>query len=236
MHYPNMVSGIFVKRPNRFIAHIDIEGTIEICHVKNTGRCAELLIPGTRVYVQKSDNPNRKTKYSLIAVEKGQRLIHMDSQAPNHIFAEWIKESQHIPDIVKIIPEFTYHDSRLDFYIATKTKEYLVEVKGVTLEKDNVAMFPDAPTLRGVRHIETLLHAKEAGYSPLLVFIIQMEQISYFMPNDQMHPAFGDAMRRAAAQDVQIIALDCTVTPDSITAAHFVPILLDAASSKIEER
>lgn len=228
MVYENILPGIFRKRPNRFIAEIEIEGELEICHVKNTGRCRELLIDGAQVFVQKSGNPLRKTRFDLIAVQKGEKLINMDSQVPNRVFAQWLESSGFIPDISLIRPETVFGNSRFDFYIeAEKQKRKIfIEVKGVTLEQDGVVLFPDAPTLRGVKHLEELTHCLEADFEAMMVFIIQMRNVKYFCPNDETHPAFGAALREAKKQGVQVLALDCNVSPDSITAADFVEIRL----------
>ncbi len=225
MTYPNICPALFLSRPNRFIAHCEIEGRPEICHVKNTGRCKELLIPGASVYVQKADNPHRSTAYDLIAVQKGSRLINMDSQIPNKVFAEWAIAGG-IPGLALVKAESTYGSSRFDFYLETQTRKMYVEVKGVTLESEGIALFPDAPTERGVKHLEELCHCVQAGYDAMIVFIIQMERIRSFSPNDQTHPAFGAALRKAQNAGVRILALDCAVTPESIMAQHPIEIRL----------
>lgn len=213
MNYENIIKGIFKARPNRFIAHIEIEGKIEVCHVKNTGRCRELLVPEAIVYVEKNDNPNRKTRFSLIAVEKGKRLINMDSQAPNKVVLEWL---QSLPEVTLIKAEAKYKNSRLDFYVETKDKKVFIEVKGVTLEEDTVARFPDAPTERGIKHMRDLAYSLEEGYEAYIIFVIQMEEIDYFEPNDITHKAFGDTLREVRAAGVNILAMDCKVGIDSL--------------------
>ena len=212
----NIVEGKFLERPNRFIAYVEIDGVIEKCHVKNTGRCKELLIKGVKVYLEVGDNPNRKTKYSLIAVMKGNTLINMDSQAPNKVVKEWLEENSNSLKIKYIKPEKTYKDSRIDFYYETDTSKVYMEVKGVTLIDGVVARFPDAPTLRGIKHIEHLIKLKEEGYDTYIMFVIQCKGVKSFEPNDITHKEFGDALRKAYAAGVKILAYDCIVTKDSI--------------------
>lgn len=230
MHYSNCTAGTFLSRPNRFVAQVALDGRTETCHVKNTGRCRELLIPGCRVYLTRSDNPARKTKYDLIAVEKetvhGPLLINMDAQAPNHVFEAWARAGRFRPGLTLLRPETVYGASRFDFYWETGTDRGFVEVKGVTLEEDGVARFPDAPTLRGVKHLEELIAARQAGYQAALCFIVQFSGAKYVTPNDTTHPQFGQALRRAAAAGVEVFALGCAVTPDTLTAEEFVPVRL----------
>ena len=230
MHYSNCTAGTFLSRPNRFVAQVALDGRTETCHVKNTGRCRELLIPGCRVYLTRSDNPARKTKYDLIAVEKetvhGPLLINMDAQAPNHVFEAWARADRFRPGLTLLRPETVYGASRFDFYWETDTDRGFVEVKGVTLEEDGVARFPDAPTLRGVKHLEELIAARQAGYQAALCFIVQFSGAKYVTPNDTTHPQFGQALRRAAAAGVEVFALGCAVTPDTLTAEEFVPVRL----------
>ena len=230
MHYSNCTAGTFLSRPNRFVAQVALDGRTETCHVKNTGRCRELLIPGCRVYLTRSDNPARKTKYDLIAVEKetarGPLLINMDAQAPNHVFEAWAREGRFRPGLTLLRPETVYGASRFDFYWETATDRGFVEVKGVTLEEDGVARFPDAPTLRGVKHLEELIAARQAGYQAALCFIVQFSGAKYVTPNDTTHPQFGQALRRAAAAGVEVFALGCAVAPDTLTAEEFVPVRL----------
>ncbi|WP_167956461.1 DNA/RNA nuclease SfsA [Anaerosporobacter faecicola] len=226
MKYERIYEGRFVSRPNRFIAHIEINGTIETCHVKNTGRCKELLLPGATVYVQHWDLPNRKTNWDLIAVKKGDVIINMDSQAPNKVVGEWLQAGGlgFQPDLIK--PEYQYEDSRFDFYMEYHKERWLIEVKGVTLEEDHVALFPDAPTLRGIKHVEGLArHAKE-GFHTLLFFVIQMDGITYFTPNSKTQPAFATALIEAKKSGVTILAYDCTVTPDQLLVRNPIPIKL----------
>lgn len=215
MRYQNIVAGKFLSRPNRFIAIVDVDGKIETVHVKNTGRCKELLTENALVYLEKSDNPQRKTKYDLIAVQKGKLLINMDSQAPNQVFAEWAKEN--IADLSLLRREVTYGDSRFDFYLEAGEERIFVEVKGVTLEQDGVVRFPDAPTERGVKHLKGLRRAVENGYGAMVVFIVQMEQAHLFCPNQNTHPAFAEELKRAQDQGVTIRALNCKVRPDELS-------------------
>lgn len=226
MRYPNIHEAIFLCRPNRFIAHVLLNGREETVHVKNTGRCRELLTPGALVYLVKSDNPARKTAYDLVAVCKGARLINMDSQSPNHILAEYLPHSGLFSGPIQITPEFTHGDSRFDFLVEEGDRRHLIEVKGVTLEQDGLAKFPDAPTERGVKHIHGLIRAKEEGFVTWLVFVVQMEGIHTLMPNDETHPAFGEALREAAQAGVHILALGCHVEPDGAEIGYRVPVLL----------
>ena len=225
MHYSNMVCGTFHSRPNRFIAHIEIDGREEICHVKNTGRCKELLVPGTTVWCQRSGNPARKTKYDLIAVQKGERLINMDSQAPNTAAKEWLS-SGGLGEISGLRAETTHGDSRFDFSFTLNNKPCFLEVKGVTLEEDGVCAFPDAPTERGAKHLRGLAKAAQEGYGAYVLFVIQMPDVKYLHPNDKTDPAFGEALRQAAKAGVQILAMDCAVQPDSMTICKPVQVNL----------
>ena len=213
MHYSNMVPGIFLSRPNRFIAHVEIDGLVEICHVKNTGRCRELLVPGAQVWCQRSENPNRKTKYDLITVKKGDRLINMDSQAPNIAAGQWLA-SGGLGAISELKAEYTHGDSRFDFSFLLDGKRCFLEVKGVTLEHDGVCAFPDAPTERGVKHLKGLTKAAKEGYGAFVLFVIQMADVKYLRPHDETDPAFGAALREAAENGVTVLALDCGVTED----------------------
>ena len=222
MKYKRIREGKFISRPNRFIANIEIDGKTEICHVKNTGRCKELLVPGVAVYVQETENPERKTKYDLISVYKGEQLINMDSQAPNKVFGEWAQNSGYFKNITLIKPECKYKNSRFDFYIEADGRKIFVEVKGVTLENDGVVSFPDAPTERGVKHIKELVEAVENGYDACIFFIIQMTDCRYFVPNKTTHPEFADALVSAGNSGVDIKALNCIVTPDTLEAFRFV--------------
>lgn len=229
MVYSKVVPGIFLSRPNRFIAHVLVDGTEEIVHVKNTGRCKELLLPGTTVYLYCApEGSNRKTKYDLIAVQKGNRLINMDSQAPNAVAEEWLRTTLPHADIRR---EVTYGSSRFDFRIIEGEKTTFLEVKGVTLEHDGIAMFPDAPTERGLKHLRELISCKEQGYEAAVLFVIKMKGIHAFRPNDFTHPAFGDALREARSAGVRIMAMDCIVTPDSLTIDSPVKIDLESGES-----
>ena len=223
MTYKTVRTGIFRARPNRFIAIVDIDGTDTVCHVKNTGRCKELLIPGCTVLLEQADHPARKTPYDLIAVYKGERLINMDSQAPNAVAADYLA---HRFPTATIRREVFYGDSRFDFHVENGAEKWYIEVKGCTLEIDNIGYFPDAPTERGVKHIRHLIRAAEEGYRAAILFIIQMEGVAAIRPNDVTHPAFGAALRDAAAAGVEVWATDCVVTPDTLTHKHPVPVQL----------
>lgn len=224
MVYENMLPGIFIQRPNRFIAHVELEGQVVVCHVKNTGRCRELLLPGSRVFVQKAANPARKTKFDLISVYKSDALVNIDSAAPNKVFGEWAAASGHWGPVDVLKPESRWGNSRFDFYMEADGKKRFVEVKGCTLEEGGVALFPDAPTERGVKHLEELALCMGEGYQAAIVFVIQMKGVRYFRPNDRTHPAFGEALRRVAAQGVEVMALDCQVTPGSLQVDGWIPV------------
>lgn len=226
MKYQNIKKAKFINRPNRFIANIEIEGNIEVCHVKNTGRCRELLTDNAKIFVQEFDYSKRKTKFDLISVYKGSRLINIDSQAPNKIFHEWLKKGNLFNEIEIIKPEFKYENSRFDFYIEADNKKILLEVKGVTLEEDGVVLFPDAPTERGLKHINELVECLEKGYEAYIVFIIQMSNVLYFTPNYKTHREFGEALLNAKERGVNIVALDCEVTEDTIKAKNLVDVKL----------
>ena len=226
MQYQRIEKGRFLSRPNRFIAHVELDGRTEVVHVKNTGRCRELLIPGATVYLEKSDNPARKTQYDLIAVEKGTLLVNMDAQAPNQVFREWVEAGNFQEGLTLLRPETTWGDSRFDFYWEAGERRGFVEVKGVTLEEDGHACFPDAPTERGVKHLNELTRCQADGYEAAVCFVLQMAGMKDFAPNDRTHPAFGDALRQAAQAGVRIMAQECIVTPDSLTIGAAVPVLL----------
>ena len=226
MRYTNIMAGKFLARPNRFIAHVEIAGREEIVHVKNTGRCKELLLPGATVYVQHFPEGKRKTKYDLIAVEKQNLLINMDSQAPNKVVQEWLMEQEPFGKITYLKPECKHRDSRFDFYLETEAKKMFIEVKGVTLEENGVVLFPDAPTERGVKHVQELCHSLEQGYEAAIIFVVQMSGSRYFTPNRRTHAAFATALEQAAASGVQLLALTCAVTPDSLTINGKIPIHL----------
>ncbi len=228
MVYGKVIPGIFLSRPNRFIAHVLVNGKEEIVHVKNTGRCKELLLPGVTVYLYcVPEDSNRKTRYDLVAVRKGDRLINMDSQAPNAVAEEWLRKTLPGADIRR---EVTYGSSRFDFRIIEGERTIFLEVKGVTLEHNDIAMFPDAPTERGLKHLRELISCKEQGYEAAVLFVIKMKGIRAFRPNDHTHPAFGDALREAHAAGVKIIAMDCIVTPDSLTIDSPVAFALPVES------
>ena len=226
MRYKNVVRGRFAARPNRFIAHVEIQGRTEICHVKNTGRCRELLTPGAAVYLEAADSPARKTRWDLIAVEKGELLVNMDAQAPNRVFGEWAAAGCFLPDLTSIRPEYAWEDSRFDFLLEDGRGPVLVEVKGVTLEEDGAVLFPDAPTERGVKHLLGLRRAVERGYRAAVFFVVQLGGVRYFSPNDGTHPAFGQALRAAAGAGVAVYAYDCRVTPDSLAISAPVEVRL----------
>jgi len=226
MRYGTVLSGHFVERPNRFIALVDTAGGRQVCHVKNTGRCRELLVHGATVYLERAENPDRKTAYDLIAVEKGNLLINMDAQAPNCVFREWAAAGGFVPDITAVRPEYVYGASRIDFCLETARGLHLVEVKGVTLEENGHAQFPDAPTERGVRHIHELQTAVGQGLEATLFFVVQMEGTEDVAPNDATHPAFGAALRAAVASGVHVRAYDCAVTPDSVVIRREIPVIL----------
>nr|WP_325300029.1 DNA/RNA nuclease SfsA [uncultured Oscillibacter sp.] len=224
MQYQTVVPGRFLSRPNRFIAQVEAEGGVRTVHVKNTGRCRELLVPGAAVYLEKSANPRRRTAYDLIAVQKGGLLVNMDAQAPNRVFAEWLEPR--LPEGAVLRREVTWGESRLDFCVEGPRGPFFIEVKGVTLEEGGAARFPDAPTERGVKHIRELQRAAEAGVGAALFFVVQMEGMQSVAPNDETHPAFGAALREAASAGVRVCAWDCAVTPGSLALRREVPVLL----------
>lgn len=230
MEYQNIVQGTFLRRPNRFIAHVMVGNIEVICHVKNTGRCRELLIEGCTVYLERATNPARKTQFDLVAVEKmvdgKPLLINMDAQAPNKVFREWMEGGHFVDNLSLIRAESTYGKSRFDFYYEAGDRQGYVEVKGVTLEVDGHAYFPDAPTQRGVKHLEELLTAHRDGYEATVCFVVQMEGMQAFSPNDATHPAFGDALRRIAHGGVQVLVLGCHVTPGTLTITTPIPLAL----------
>ena len=225
MHYPNMVPGIFLSRPNRFIAHVRIDGQEEIVHVKNTGRCRELLPAGAEVWCQRSGNPSRKTKFDLITVKKGDRLINMDSQAPNTAAGEWLRAGG-LGEIENLKAESFHGDSRFDFSFTKDGRQCFLEVKGVTLEDEGVCAFPDAPTQRGAKHLRGLTEAARAGYGAYVLFVIQMADVKYLRPHDERDPAFGQALREAAENGVTVMAMDCAVEIDSMDIRLRVPVKL----------
>lgn len=225
MNYSDVVPGRFLDRPNRFVAHVELMGKTETVHVKNTGRCRELLVPGARVYCQHLEHPGRKTKYDLIAVEKNGRLINMDSQAPNAAAGEWLR-SGGLGEVQNLRAETVHADSRFDFSFTLGGRQCFLEVKGVTLEQDGVCAFPDAPTLRGSKHLRGLADAAREGYGAYVLFVIQMENVRFLRPNDATDPDFAAALRQAAAAGVRVLAHSCAVTPDSMTITGPVPVEL----------
>lgn len=225
MRYEKMVEGVFFRRPNRFIAHIEIDGQEEICHVKNTGRCRELLVPGAKVWCLDAASDKRKTRYDLIAVQKGVRLINMDSQAPNAAAKEWLL-SGGLGEITDLKPETKWGASRFDFSFIKDGRRCFLEVKGVTLETDGVCAFPDAPTVRGAKHLRELTVLAQQGYGAYVLFVIQMKDVKYLHPNDVTDPEFGTALRQAAAAGVQVMAVDCQVSPDSMIISNKVTVNL----------
>ena len=216
MKYESIVKGKFISRPNRFIAIVEVDKKTETVHVKNTGRCKELLVEGATVFLEKSNNPERKTKYDLIAVYKGDNLINMDSQAPNETVYEWLALGNLFSKNAKIKREVTFGDSRFDIYIEEGEKKAFIEVKGVTLENDGVASFPDAPTERGIKHIKELILARERGYDTYIFFVIQMKGVTKFEPSYKNHMEFAKALKEAQDRGVKILAYDSIVTPDEI--------------------
>ncbi len=232
MKYSNIVLGRFLERPNRFIAHVEIDGAEHVVHVKNTGRCKELLIPGATVYLEKSNNPSRRTAYDLIAVQKGERLINMDSQIPNKVVEEWLRKGSFLHDLILIRPETRYGNSRFDFYVETVREKIFIEVKGVTLEENGRVRFPDAPSERAVKHVEELVQAKKQGYRVIVLFVIQMKGVTYFTPNRDTQPEFADALEKAVQAGVEVYAYDCYVTPEEIQLAEEVRVILNLENLK----
>ena len=231
MQYQTVKKAVFLSRPNRFIARVELEGAEETVHVKNTGRCRELLLPGATVWLEEGANPARKTRFDLIAVEKARPgrpplLVNMDAQAPNAVFREWAEGGGFVSGLTLLRPETAWGNSRFDFYWEAGTRKGFVEVKGVTLEEDGHARFPDAPTLRGVKHLEELIACQGEGYEAAVCFVIQMAQADFFAPNDRTHPAFGQALREAAQAGVQVLARACAVAPGCLTLAQAVPVRL----------
>lgn len=225
MEYGQMIKGKFLARPNRFIAHVEIDGAVQVCHVKNTGRCRELLPPGAEVWCRFDPNPARKTHYDLIAVRKGSRLINMDSQAPNAAAKEWLSGGG-LGELTDLRPETVHGDSRFDFSFTKDGKICFLEVKGVTLETDGICAFPDAPTERGAKHLRGLIRAAEAGFGAYVLFVIQMPDVKYLRPNDVTDPAFASALRDAAEAGVTVLAMDCSITPDSMVIRNPVRVEL----------
>ena len=227
MNYKNTIRGIFKDRPNRFIAHVQIGDQLETVHVKNTGRCRELLVPEAEVILEKSDNPARKTKYDLISVNKAGRWINMDSQAPNKAAEEWVAAGNLFPEKVTVRREKTYGNSRFDLYVESGKRKAFIEVKGVTLEENNIVRFPDAPTERGIKHLCELMHAAADGYEAYLLLVIQMKGIKRFEPNWDTHRGFGETLQRAQKAGVHILAYDCLVEPERMEIQDPVPVYLE---------
>jgi len=226
MVYDNIVSGKFIDRPNRFIANVEVDGVSKVCHVKNTGRCKELLIPGTDVLIQHFVESSRKTSYDLISVFKGRKLINMDSQAPNKIVNEFLNIGSLIQNIKYIKPECKHLSSRFDFYVEADDRKIFIEVKGVTLENEGIVKFPDAPTIRGLRHIKELCSCIDEGFETYIIFVVQMGGAKYFTPNNEMHPEFGEALIQAKQKGVKILAYECEVGGEFITLSREVPVIL----------
>lgn len=230
MQYQMVRRARFLSRPNRFVAQVELDGETVVCHVKNTGRCRELLTPGAAVYLEPSNRPGRKTGFDLIAVEKPGRpeplMVNLDAQAPNKVFQEWAQSGAFLPGLTCLRPEQRWGRSRFDFYFEAGARRGFVEVKGVTLEDGGHARFPDAPTERGVKHIEELAACRREGFEAYLCFVIQMAGMRDFAPNDATHPAFGAALRKAAGSGVELLARECRVTPDTLELAGTVPIVL----------
>lgn len=228
MKYQKIVTGVFGSRPNRFVAMCEVEGQTYRCHVKNTGRCRELLIPGVQVYLQDRRGEGGSTDFSLIAVKKGDQIVNIDSQAPNAVVKEALLSGSLVlpgfedPDLVR--GEYTFGDSRLDFYIEKDGRKGLIEVKGVTLEVEGAALFPDAPTQRGIKHLNEL--AKAEGYDRFVIFVIQMKGVALFSPNNATHPQFGQSLKDAQTAGVTVLAFDCDVTEDSLILDRPIPVVL----------
>ena len=226
MKYDNIRSAVFVNRINRFTANIEIDGEVSLCHVKNTGRLRELLVPGTECFVQVHDNPERKTKYSLIAVKKANEVVNIDSQAPNKVFYEWVRDGGFLDGVTLIKPEKTFGNSRFDCYIERGNEKIFAEVKGVTLEKEGVALFPDAPTERGVKHLRELCECVNDGYKAYIVFVVQMKGVHSFSPNEETNKEFAEALRECREKGVNIICVDCEVTPESLSISKEIEVKL----------
>lgn len=224
MVYNNITKGIFISRPNRFIAEVEIDGKVEVCHVKNTGRCRELLIPGTAVYANYVDNPSRSTAYDLIAAYKGDMLVNIDSYAPNLAFGEYLRQGKFLDGVAHVKSEAKYGGSRFDFYVEASAGKAFIEVKGVTLEENGVAMFPDAPTERGVKHLNELAACVAEGYNAYVIFIVQMKGTTHFTPNYKTHQAFGDTLAKVTNAGVNAFAYDCIVAPGSMVVDAPIPV------------
>lgn len=226
MKYKKIVEATFISRPNRFIAKVDLNGEITEVHVKNTGRCKELLIPGTAVILEESDNLSRKTKYDLVCVKKAGSWINMDSQLPNKAVAEWLRAGGFFEEEIRVFTERKYGNSRFDLYIESEKRKAFMEVKGVTLEEQGVARFPDAPTERGIKHLKELIRCQEEGFEAYVLFVIQMKGIRCFEPNWQRHQEFAEVLCEAAKKGVQVLAYDCEVTPEEMVISRPIPVNL----------
>ncbi len=226
MKYNKTVKASFIERPNRFVAKVLLNGEEIYCHVKNTGRCRELLQPGADVWLEDSENPNRKYRYSLVSVRKGEKLVNMDSQAPNKAVYEWLKNGGLFKNITFLKPESRYGSSRFDFYCEYEDKKAFVEVKGVTLENDGVVSFPDAPTERGARHVSELMECIKDGYEAYIIFVVQMKDVLYFTPNEEHDPVFASVLRKAQSEGVNIIAVDCFVSETEMIIRDRVEVKL----------
>lgn len=226
MNYSHTVKARFLDRPNRFVAHVELDGQTETVHVKNTGRCRELLVPGYEVILEEGQNPARKTRYDLISVCKEGRWINMDSQAPNKAAEEWLLKGGFFPEDISVYRERKYGNSRFDLYIESPVRKAFMEVKGVTLEEDNIVRFPDAPTERGIKHVRELIRCMKDGYEAYLLLVIQMKDVRYFEPNRETHPEFGETLKTAADAGVHILAYDCAVTEDSMKICDPIPVRL----------
>lgn len=224
MKYNKTVKAVFLERPNRFVAKVNLDGEEIYCHVKNTGRCRELLVPGAQVWLEDSENPNRKYRYSLVTVRKGDRLVNMDSQAPNKAVGEWLKNAGLFDDIRVLKAESRYGTSRFDFYCEYEDKKAYIEVKGVTLENDNIVSFPDAPTERGARHVSELIECIKDGYEAYIIFVVQMKNVLHFEPNAVNDPAFAETLKRAEKEGVNVIAVDCSVSETEMVIEDFVSV------------
>lgn len=233
MEYRTIVQAKFIERVNRFVAYVELLGKRERVHVKNTGRCRELLLPGAKVFLAQSDNPGRATAYDLVAVEKDGQTVNMDSQAPNRAVGEWLLAGGLFPGVVSVRPETVFGNSRFDFYVETDTERVFLEVKGVTLEENGVARFPDAPSERAVKHLEELVRARREGYRACVVFVIQMKKVRYLLPNTETHKAFGEALAKARACGVEIYAYDCDVTPRSVKIGNQIPVFMNGAEAAL---
>ena len=227
MKYKDMEPAFFLERPNRFIAFVETGAGKEVCHVKNTGRCKELLSPRAQVYVQRNHDPKRKTPLDLITVLKGERLINMDSQVPNQVAKEWVLSSGFVSQDAMIKPEKKFRDSRFDLYMEDGNRKIFMEVKGCTLEEEGVCRFPDAPTVRGSKHVKELIEAKKAGYEAYILFVIQMENVKYIRPNERTDPDFCKALWEAYQAGVGVLAIDCHIEIDEIIAGKPVKVVLD---------